>query len=305
MQIILLRQDKGRAQTLWIPNAVLYFAAALLVVGLLSTSYLIHRYFAQDLLPTQVVVSWQERLERQRIEIEDMQAQTRAEAAAVGRRMASMQARLLRMEALGERLTELAAIDKAEFRFDQPAALGGPDEGQDFFDGLLYATAVDQLAQQVRAREAELSVLESLLAERRFTNEVSLAGRPVERGWMSSSFGRRADPFSGRMTWHAGVDFAGPEGGNVLAVGGGIVVFAGRRGGYGKMIEINHGGGYVTRYAHHSEILVDVGDIVKKGDTIAKIGATGRATGPHVHFEVLKDGRPIDPQRYIARSRQG
>ncbi len=305
MQIILFREHKGRAETLAIPNALVAVLACLLVIGLCTTAYVVQRYLSQDLLPAQVINSWQSRLDRQRNEIEELQAQTRAEVNAVGRRLAQMQARLLRMEALGERLTEMAALDRDEFRFDQPAAVGGPEDlDETAGDSLLYASAVEQLAAQLQTREMELAVLESLLAQRRFSNEVSLAGRPVERGWMSSGFGRRADPFSGRMAWHAGVDFAGPEGGNVVAVGGGVVVFAGHRGGFGKLVEINHGGGYVTRYAHHSEILVQVGDVVKKGDVIARIGSSGRATGPHVHFEVLKDGRPIDPRRYIARSRQ-
>jgi murein DD-endopeptidase MepM/ murein hydrolase activator NlpD len=276
--------------------------ALLVVTGLLCAFYLGFRYLNDDLLSEQIIATWQGRIDEQREEIQQLQARTDVEMYAVGRRLAGMQARLLRMEALGERITEVASLDKGEFRFDEPAALGGPSEYL-AEEPVPYASAVDELARQIEARESELEVLQSLLANRRFHAEVAPAGRPIEKGWMSSAFGRRVDPFSGRMAWHAGVDFAGQMGSRVVAVAAGVVIFAGERGGFGKLIEINHGGGYVTRYAHHSEILVGVGDIVKKGEAIALIGNSGRATGPHVHFEVLRNGRPIDPRRYVARSR--
>jgi murein DD-endopeptidase MepM/ murein hydrolase activator NlpD len=304
MQIILFRESSGRAQTLRIPNVALGALAALFVCSLGLSTYFGLRYLNDDLFSDQVIANWQARLDVQHAEVQRLQAQTGVELYAVGRRLAGMQARLLRMEALGERLTEVASLDKSEFRFDEPPPVGGP-EGADFGSEqpFLYVTAVEDLARQIEIREQELEVLQSLLSNRRFQSEVALAGRPVEKGWLSSGFGRRVDPFSGRMAWHAGVDFAGPKGGHVVAVAAGIVTFAGMRGGFGKLVEINHGGGYVTRYAHHSEILVQVGDVVKKGEPIARIGQSGRATGPHVHFEVLRNGRPIDPRRYIARSR--
>ncbi len=305
MQIILLREGKGTAQTVCLPNLVIVAAAVVFLAGLVSSGYVGVRYFSGNLLSEQIVAHWQERINEQRAEIDRLQAKTSVEMNAIGRRLAGMQARLLRMEALGERITEVASLDQGEFRFDEPAAFGGPETGVDLPDEpLIYAAAVNDLARQIQLREGELEVLQSLLANRRFHDEVALAGRPVEKGWMSSAFGRRADPFSGRMAWHAGVDFAGQKGANVVAVGAGVVVFAGTRGGFGKLVEINHGGGYVTRYAHHSKLLVEVGDIVKKGEPIALIGMSGRATGPHVHFEVLKNGRPIDPRQYIARSRK-
>jgi murein DD-endopeptidase MepM/ murein hydrolase activator NlpD len=304
MQIILFRESRGTARTIRIPNLAIALAAVLTVCSLLTSLYLGIRYLDDDLLSSQVIASWEARLDAQREEVQRLQAQTEVESYAVGRRLAGMQARLLRMEALGERITEMAALDKGEFRFDEPPALGGPDGHDELGDEpLRYAAAVDELARQIQIREGELEVLQSLLANRRFQAEVELAGRPVEKGWMSSAFGRRVDPFTGRMAWHSGVDFAGQQGSHVVAVAAGVVTFSGKRGGYGKLVEINHGGGYVTRYAHHSEVLVEVGDIVKKGEPIALIGSSGRATGPHVHFEVLRNGRAIDPRRYIARSR--
>ena len=153
-------------------------------------------------------------------------------------------------------------------------------------------------------REDQLEVLASLVEHQKFRQEVALEGRPIKFGWMSSGFGRRVDPFTGRMAWHAGADFAGKPGSDIVAVASGVVTFAGERGGYGRMIEINHGGGYVSRYGHDAELLVAVGDVVKKGQVIGHMGSTGRSTGPHVHFEVLKDGRPVDPARYVTLARR-
>jgi len=122
---------------------------------------------------------------------------------------------------------------------------------------------------------------------------------------MSSRFGRRNDPFTGRLAWHKGVDFAGKDGSDIVSVGSGVVTWSGDRYGYGLMVEVSHGGGLVTRYAHAKDILVKLGDIVKKGQTIARMGSTGRSTGPHVHFEVRKNGKAVDPARYVNRRSRG
>jgi murein DD-endopeptidase MepM/ murein hydrolase activator NlpD len=144
--------------------------------------------------------------------------------------------------------------------------------------------------------------LETLIVDRNMQDDVFIAGRPVTKGWMSSRFGSRNDPITGRNAWHNGVDFAGKEGADVVTVAAGVVVYAAVRNGYGKMVEINHGGGFSTRYGHHKELIVKVGDIVKKGQVVALMGSSGRSTGPHVHFEVYKNGRVVDPSSYIHRA---
>jgi len=305
MQIILFREKRGRARSQGISGGVLATIAAVVLAGLLGDAYLLARYFDQDLLDEQVIAAWRDRLSTQQTDVERIRAQSRIEMDAVGRRLATMQARLLRMEALGERLTEVAKLDSDEFRFHRSPALGGPETS--LIEGNLviadFDLAVGELSDQLKTRADQLGVLESLLTNRKFHQDVAPAGRPISKGWMSSSFGRRVDPISGRMAWHAGVDFAGKHGSDVLAVAAGVVVFAGERNGYGEMVEINHGGGYVTRYGHHEQLVVFAGDVVKKGQIIGRMGSSGRSTGPHVHFEVLKDGRQVDPARYVARRR--
>jgi murein DD-endopeptidase MepM/ murein hydrolase activator NlpD len=295
----------GRAQPRHIPGALVVAIVLLAVTGLIGNVLVVTRYFNDDLFDTQLVGKWQGRLANQKQDLDRIQSQTRVEMDAVGRRLAAMQARLLRIEALGERVAEVAQLDEGEFRFGDPPALGGPESPVDAPQAVPeFLAAVEVLAGQIKSREDELEVLESLLANQKFRQEVALEGRPILKGWMSSGFGRRVDPITGRMAWHAGLDFAGTPGSDIVAVASGVVTFAGDLHGYGRMVEINHGGGYSTRYGHDDELLVVAGDVVKKGQVIGRMGSTGRSTGPHVHFEVLKDGHQVDPARYVARDRE-
>jgi murein DD-endopeptidase MepM/ murein hydrolase activator NlpD len=154
------------------------------------------------------------------------------------------------------------------------------------------ASALDLKIQQVTA-------LESIILGLNIEQESELAGRPVGKGWLSSHYGMRKDPFTGKATMHKGVDFAGKEGSSVIATGAGIVTWSGNRSGYGYLVEIDHGNGIKTRYGHNSALKVKVGDIVTKGQVIAAMGSTGRSTGTHLHFEVIKNGRQVDPLPYI------
>jgi murein DD-endopeptidase MepM/ murein hydrolase activator NlpD len=162
---------------------------------------------------------------------------------------------------------------------------------------------VDDLQSQLSSREQQLGVLENLILTRELNKQVYPAGRPVEDGFISSYFGRRADPFTGYLAVHKGLDFAGPPGSKVSSVGAGLVTFAGERAGFGEMVEINHGNGLATRYCHNEKLLVKQGDMVSKGQEVALMGSTGHSTGPHLHFEVLKNGSQVDPLRFVGEVR--
>jgi murein DD-endopeptidase MepM/ murein hydrolase activator NlpD len=206
----------------------------------------------------------------------------------------------MRLDALGRKLVHMASIDKAEFNFDQTPAVGGPETVSN--QGLApdeLSAAIDQLSFELESRENQLVVLENLVLDENLQKEVQPSGRPITKGWISSYYGMRTHPLSGRREMHKGIDFAGKLGGKVIAVAKGVVTYAGKRYGYGNVIDIAHGNGYTTRYAHNSRLLVSVGDTVEKGFQIAEIGSSGRSTGPHVHFEVLKKGREINPVRFI------
>ena len=217
-------------------------------------------------------------------------------------RIAQMNARMIRLDAVGRRLTEMADIDDSEFNFDSEPALGGPEEPMGAGSNVAVPEVVEAmtaLGYQLDNREAQLNVLESVLMNENLQQRVHPQGRPVKSGWLSSYFGKRTDPFTGKPANHTGIDFAGKMGAEIVAVADGVVTWSGDRYGYGIMVEINHGNGYSTRYAHNSENLVAVGDEVKKGQVVARMGETGRATGPNLHFEVLQNGRRVNPVKFI------
>ena len=205
---------------------------------------------------------------------------------------------------MGERITRMSDFDNGEFDFSQPViAVGGPARGDSEFNESEFLNALDRLERQLQDRQSQLKILEDLLNDRKIQSETFIAGRPIEQGWISSRFGQRPDPFTGRMSFHAGLDFTtGRAGAEINTVASGVVTWSGPRSGYGLMVEVNHGSGYTTRYAHAEKLLVGVGDIVDKGQNIALVGSTGRSTGPHVHFEVYKNGRVVDPAAYIHRT---
>jgi murein DD-endopeptidase MepM/ murein hydrolase activator NlpD len=219
-------------------------------------------------------------------------------------RLGVLQAQVIRLNALGKRLVDMAGLEKGEFDFGAPPPQGGPeqpnveDEQSPPLSSLTQS--LDNLNQQLDGQQEQLSVLEAMYRHRNLLDEVLPKGRPVSDGWISSYFGYRTDPFNGRREWHPGVDIAGKKGEPVVAVAAGIVTYAGKHGGYGNLVQINHGNGFVTRYGHNSKVLVAVGDTVSKGQEIALMGSTGRSTGPHVHFEVWRSGRVVNPIKYLS-----
>lgn len=305
MKFIIVDNRSGRSRSLTANG----FLLGLTIAGLLgipvASGYVSYRHgVGEAALTSEMVGKWRQVLADQERLVEDAQREAEVNLEASALRLAQLQARIVRLDALGERLTSVANLDEGEFDFSQPPALGGPElvDGSDAYSPPEYMQLLHQLAEDIEDREQQLSVLETLLVNRKIQSDVFLAGRPINKGWMSSRFGMRNDPITGRRAWHNGVDFAGKEGADVVTVAAGVVVFAGPRSGYGKMVEINHGGGFSTRYGHHEELLVKVGDIVKKGQIIGLMGSSGRSTGPHVHFEVFKNGRVVDPSAYIHRA---
>jgi len=217
-------------------------------------------------------------------------------------RVGQVNAQILRLNALGRRLTEMAHLDKGEFNFDAPPAQGGPDEAAvaDTDAALELDGVLAKLENHLVDRERQLVILETFISARKLTSITMPDGSPVPGAWISSYFGRRVDPFTGMMAFHSGIDFAASEGAMARAVAPGVVTFSGERAGYGELVEINHGNGYVTRYAHNSHLLVKVGDRIAKGQAVSTVGSTGRSTGPHLHFEVLKNGAQIDPLKFVS-----
>lgn len=302
MNIILVSRRYGHSRSLSLPALLVLLS---LVLALVAFSGIALYQFAgkseTSLLDRDAISAWQQRLTQQSSEIDRTRTYTEDQIRALTVKLAELQARLTRLDAMGERLIEVANLEGGEFDFSLPPALGGPESQAADFNPPDFVRALDELSALIENREQQLEVLNALMGERQIQSATFVAGRPIERGWLSSRFGYRNDPFSGRLAWHNGIDFAGPEGSNIVAVAAGIVTTAREDGGYGYRIDINHSNGYVTRYAHAKELLVNVGDIVTKGDVIALMGNTGRSTGPHVHFEVHYRGESVDPAEYIHR----
>ena len=243
-----------------------------------------------------------EAISDQRDEIEGIRREKEDTLDAMAIRIAQLNARIIRLDALGRRLTDMADIDDGEFDFDSDPGLGGPEEPMMTGSNVAIPEVVEAmqaLNRDLDNREAQLGVLEGVLMHQNLEQRVYPRGRPVKTGWISSYFGKRTDPFTGKPANHTGIDFAGKIGDEIVSVADGVVTWSGDRYAYGLMVEINHGNGYVTRYAHNSENRVDVGDEVRKGQVVALMGRTGRATGPNLHFEVVRNGRRVNPVNFI------
>jgi hypothetical protein len=245
------------------------------------------------------------KLDEQRNSINTIRQENEGTLDALSIRIAQMNARMIRLDALGRRLIDMANIDDGEFDFDSNPAVGGPEElmlAGSNIAAFEMLDAMNLLGEQLSNREAQLDVLESVLMNQNLKDRVYPQGRPVSAGWISSYFGKRTDPFTGKAAIHTGIDFAGKSGAEITAVADGIVTWSADRYGYGIMVELNHGNGYSTRYAHNLENLVSIGDEVKKGQVVALMGKTGRATGPNLHFEVLHNGSRVNPLKFIRES---
>ncbi len=218
-------------------------------------------------------------------------------------RVGAVQAKAQRLEALGQEMANRYASGDVEFSVAAEPALGGPAqmparlEGSD--DLLSLMEQLELVGRQLDQGGDQLVALDSVLRGEEVANATGVAGKPVRSGYISSYFGVRADPFNGRATRHLGIDFAGRPGSAVVATGAGIVVEASYHREYGNMIEIDHGNGLRTRYGHNQSLLVKPGELVTRGQVIARMGSTGRSTGNHLHYEVLRDGKQVNPLKYV------
>jgi len=308
MNIVIMTRKKGCSGLLalnqrWIAALTLGVFIAL-PAGLLTAGYYMGISHMKS-NPDDLSLALQAEMDSQRLALSEATRIAEDNMDALALRLGKLQAHVIRLDALGQRLTTMAKLDKGEFDFAHPPAQGGPLANVDAvsMDVPDFMKSLEELSAQLNDRSQQLEVLEDMLMTRNLESEVVPAGRPITKGWLSSYFGPRTDPFNGRRVHHSGVDFAGKLGSDVVSVAAGVVTFAGRRSGYGNLVEVNHGKGYVTRYGHNSKILVKAGETVKKGQVLSKMGTTGRSTGPHVHFEVLYNGRAVNPKKYIQASR--
>jgi murein DD-endopeptidase MepM/ murein hydrolase activator NlpD len=309
MKVILINRKHGGSRSIelgrW-SRALLSLCCLGLPLGMAAVGYIAGQDSDARSVRGAALDELQDELEEQSSDLTQLQGQAELRLQALTQSLAELQARMTRLDALGEHLTVMADLEEGEFDFSRAPAMGGPLAGE-FDVDYTSLGLVDELGQfeaRLSDRERQLDILESLLSNRKLDEQSWLSGQPVAKGWISSSYGKRTDPFSGKLAMHDGIDFAGKEGSDVLAVAAGVVTWTGSKSGYGQMVEVSHGDGYVTRYAHNKQNLVAPGDVVRKGEPIALMGSSGRSTGAHVHYEVYKHGRSVDPSSYLRRTRR-
>jgi murein DD-endopeptidase MepM/ murein hydrolase activator NlpD len=236
--------------------------------------------------------------QRQALERERLEVQNTFDALSV--KVGELNARVIRLDVVGKQLAQAAGLHGNEFQADG-SATSAPDSRSS--PPPVVTDTLNRLSSLIERNEHQMAALEGFFLDERLRDGIVPDGPPVRSPRVTSLFGSREDPFTGFSAFHPGIDFAGELGSPVSAVAAGVVVFAGDRSGYGNLIEIDHGMGLVTRYGHNSRLLVSPGDIVQRGQVVALMGSTGHSTGPHVHFEVLKDGQTLNPLAFVGNSR--
>ncbi len=244
-------------------------------------------------------------LATQQAELGAIQRDAQRNVNALAVKLGQLEAQSLRLAALGQRLVRAGKLEGGEFDFDSSPAVGGPELPlrQSMASPQQIDAGVQALRLRFDAQQQQLTLLQRLLLDRKVDAAAKPSGMPVTDGYIDSYFGPRTDPFTGGNEFHTGLDIDAPAGTRITAVARGIVSFAGVRGGYGEVVEIDHGNGYMTRYAHAEKLLVHAGEPVRAGQAIALVGSTGRSTGPHVHFEVWYRGRVINPLAFVRGKR--
>ena len=245
---------------------------------------------------------WHSELQKQRQSVYDVREHAEKSLDAMASRLSLLQGHVMRIDALGARLADMADLDDIEFGVMNTPGMGGPrpHENQQSMSISDLTKALDNIDITLTDRREKLTAMESMLIDRALQEQTLPQGRPALGGWMSSLYGYRSDPMNGKKEFHQGVDFAGKPETPITSVATGIVIWSGVRYGYGNVVEISHGSGFTTRYAHNKKNLVSVGEKVEKGEIIALMGASGRSTGTHVHFEVLRYGKHLNPNKYLS-----
>ena len=298
MNIIFLGKFRGKPVRYQIGHGwqkAACFSTVLAVLGAVASTGFWWGYTTKEIIQ---LTELEGKIEVEKALIEKTRKEAQSDLDALAAHIGQMQANVTRLNALGQRLVVVAKLDSDEFDFENKPAYGGPKEPE-AGSPMDLNTVLTGLDDQLQSREHQLSLLEDVIMRSELMKEARPTGRPISKGWISSFYGMRNDPFSGKLEMHKGMDFAGKKGSDVIAVASGVVTWSGERYGYGNLVEINHGNGYVTRYGHNDHILVKIGDSVQRGQTISKMGSTGRSTGPHVHFEVLLNDRQVDPIRFV------
>ena len=307
MKLIFVDQHHGQSKTIVLRGWLKGVLSVCLIIAPASLVYLGYQLSSSDeesVFSEKSAQNWGRELKNQTNQLEEIKKESERQIEALTIRLAMLQARLTRLDAMGSRITEVSGLDRGEFNFTSNVGVGGPGVPLgEAIEKHNFIQILDQFERQLTDRQNQLEILEGLMSDRKSRSDIFIAGRPVDDGWVASGYGQRPDPFTGQLSFHSGIDFTtGKSGADINTIGAGVVTWSGPKSRYGLMVEVNHGNGFATRYAHAEKLFVNVGDLVEKGQRLALVGSTGRSTGPHVHFEVYKNGRIVDPAAYIQRT---
>ncbi len=281
-------------------NKWLFGSLCILVAGFIWGSYHLGMRDGATQVNTQMDEQLLSEIAQQSAQLKKLEQETAANLDALALQVGNIRAQAMRIDALGERLAVQGELDAAEFDFSSVPAVGGYNEDSGQTQSIAEITSeLESLDWLLRDRTIKLDLLQDMIMSRELRRETIPSGYPVKQGYITSGYGSRTDPFSGKKKSHKGVDFAGKTGAEVIAVAAGVVIKSERHSGFGNLVELRHPDGYVTRYAHNKKNMVVQGDVVEKGQTIALLGSSGRSSGPHVHFEVSKNGNSVNPNRFI------
>ena len=312
MQIIIIPKRSGRVcrsclspRTTWVLGILLFLILPVTAGGV--SWYLANQLSTadKDNSSAEQLAEQKQRLSILKKHVRKIQHQSEASLDALSLQLGRMQAESMRSNALGQRLAEMAGLDKSEFDFSIEPALGGSNtelSGR-HLDIVDLKESIDRVAENLAQERLELGLLENDMLDKDLKQSMDPKGWPVKRGYISSSYGYRSDPFTGKKVFHKGVDIPSAEGSPIHALAAGVVTHAESRSGFGNTVEIDHGNGYITRYAHISKLAVKTGDRIDQDQVIAEIGSTGRSTGPHLHLEMFKDGRRFNPRKRLYSAR--
>lgn len=306
MKVILLKDSTASNSTVCFAGHKLLLAGIALFVALPIalglTSYWVVASIDRAVNPfidPEYRIAVETRVAEQEHEMTKTREYVRQHLDVLGSKVGGLQAQVSRINAVEMRIAEASGVNLDDFQFEQEPAVGGANLGKQASEQIDIENAIVAIEKELSQRESEIAAVDFLLSRNNLESQQTPAGWPVEGGWVSSNFGSRMHPISGRKQFHRGVDIPGKLGADVLAVADGVVIQSKNNATYGWLVEIDHGDNYKTLYSHNKKNLVKVGETVKKGQAIAKIGSTGLSTGPHVHFEVSKNNRRINPVRYL------
>jgi len=305
MSITVIYNRKESKHSFSITRSSFIFICISIIAALMTSAWLLQSHYHKQLTQHKMDSLTERNLIKQEY-LETIQAQTNQQLKVLAEKIGKLEAESNRLNSLGERVIEKSDFPKEEFNLE-----GNIPTSSVYYPEIPVSPTLSQLQEnlsqlslQYEKNKERLQQLEITLNNHHLNEELFISGRPttIKGSWISSPFGTRTDPFTGRLRRHYGIDIAGHIGMPILATAAGVVTTSEARAGYGYLLEINHGNGYVTRYAHAKSLIAPLGAVVEKGQQVAVMGTTGRSTGPHVHYEVIKNGRKVNPINYIQRS---